>query len=219
MKPFSYLLAPSLLATNHGHLASGLREIEKEKLQWVHLDIMDGHFVPNLSFGPQLLTDLRPTSPLFFDTHLMMQNPLSYLEAFAKAGANGITVHIEPDYSIKEALTTIKRLGCKVGLALNPNTNPNHLKPFLSQVNLILVMTVFPGFGGQAFHPEGLATIAQFAQWRREGLGTYRIQVDGGINVDTAAQCRSHGADTFVCGTAFFKAKNRRSFVREVCLH
>ncbi len=176
-------------------------------LPWVHLDIMDGHFVPNLSFGPETLAALRRGgSRLFFDTHLMLDNPHQFIEPFAQAGADRITVHIEPDYDHVGALQRIRALRKHAGLALNPDTPVSAVEVFLAQVDLILVMTVQPGFGGQAFRPDVLPKIAELDRLRSERNLRFRIEVDGGVDLVTAKSCRAAGADTFVVGTAFFKA-------------
>lgn len=207
------ILAPSILAANHAHLAQGQRIIIEAGLTWVHLDIMDGHFVPNLSFGPKTVADLRKESDLFFDTHLMLDNPQDYIEPFAKAGSQNITIHIEPDIPITETLKAIRSLGCQCGIALNPGTPIASVFPFLELVDLVLVMTVQPGFGGQAFCEEVLSKIQQADAWRREKGLSYRIQVDGGIDEQTGPLCAAYGADTFVAGTAFFKAKDKQAFI------
>lgn len=210
------LLSPSLLAGNHARLAESLAMIEATGLEWIHLDIMDGHFVPNLTWGPQTLADLRPGSKMFFDTHLMLSRPDKYIEAFAKAGAQLITVHVEPEYDIRGTLRRIRELGCRAGIAFNPDIPAERVEPFLEEVDLVLAMTVFPGFGGQSFMPEVLPKIEKLAA-RRETLGlSYRIEVDGGITLATGRQCRDAGTDTFVAGTAFFKAPDKAAFIREL---
>lgn len=210
------LLAPSLLAGNHARLAESLAVIENAGLEWVHLDIMDGHFVPNLTWGPQTLADLRPGSKLFFDTHLMLSNPHRHIDAFAKAGAQLISIHVEPDYDVRGTLRRIRELGCRVGIAFNPDIPAERVEPFLDEVDLVLAMTVFPGFGGQSFIPEVLPKIEKVAAWReRRGL-KYRIEVDGGVNVETGRRCRDAGTDTLVAGSAFFKAADKAAFIREL---
>ncbi len=198
------LLAPSLLAGDHGAFRESLKKVEALGLQWIHLDIMDGHFVPNLSFGPQVLAALRPRSQLFFDTHLMLDNPHRYIEPFAKAGANLISIHVEPDYPIADTLRHIKTLGCQCGLALNPGTPAQALDPYLPHLDLVLVMSVQPGFGGQSFQSSALGKIHYFHTQRQQHGYSYRLEVDGGIDPDTAQLCLAQGADTFVAGTAFF---------------
>ncbi len=214
---FSPIIAPSILAANHARLAEGMRVINDSGVPWVHLDIMDGHFVPNLSFGPQVVADLRPLGTQYFDTHLMLDNPHLYVEAFAKAGANGITIHTEPEYPIAQTLRDIRELGCHCGLSINPGTPVEDLLPYLEQVQLVLLMSVQPGFGGQAFNPAVLDKISTLDGWRKERSLNFRIEVDGGINMETGRLCRARGADTFVCGTAFFKAADKGAFVDASC--
>ncbi len=207
------ILAPSLLAGDHGALAQSAAVVSGLGLKWLHLDMMDGHFVPNLSFGPETLAALRRHgSKLFFDTHLMLSEPHLFIDPFARAGANRITIHIEPAFDHAAALGAIRAHGCKAGIALNPGTPAKAIEPFLGQVDLVLVMTVQPGFGGQAFREDMLPKIAQVDRWRSERGLDLRIEVDGGIEHDTAARCRASGADTFVAGTSFFAAADRAGF-------
>jgi len=211
------LLAPSILAGDHADLASALTVVQSLPVQWLHLDIMDGHFVPNLSFGPQTVADLRKRAPeLFFDVHLMLSRPDQYVEAFAEAGANLITIHAEPEIDHRATLAAIKAQGCQTGIALNPGTPAEAVKPFLAEVDLVLVMTVWPGFGGQSFIEDTVAKMQQIAAWRTELGCDFRLEVDGGINLKTAATCRAAGVDTFVAGTAFFKAEDRTAFLAEI---
>ena len=145
------VVAPSLLAADHGDFAGGIRAVEEAGLGWVHLDIMDGHFVPNISFGPQVVAALRPRTRLHFDVHLMLAHPDRFVAAFAQAGAERLTVHIEADHDMTKTLAAIKAAGLKAGIAMNPDADPRRLLPYLESVDLALCMTVFPGFGGQAF--------------------------------------------------------------------
>jgi ribulose-phosphate 3-epimerase len=207
------LLAPSLLAADHAHLAAGARIVEDLRLPWLHCDIMDGHFVPNLSFGPETLAALRRAgSKLFFDTHLMLSEPHRYIEPFAKAGANLISIHIEPDYDHVTTLARIRALGCQNGIVLNPGTPARAIEHLLPLVDLVLVMTVQPGFGGQSFRRDMLPKITQLRDWRSARGLAFRLEVDGGIDLATAAECRAAGADTFVAGTSFFKAPDKPAF-------
>jgi ribulose-phosphate 3-epimerase len=211
------ILAPSLLAGDHARLAESALLAIGAGVTWLHLDIMDGHFVPNLSFGPETLAALRRDGvKLFFDTHLMLDEPQKFVEAFAQAGADRISIHIEPDYDVVGTLTQIRELRCHAGLVLKPETPAAAVEALLTQVDLVLVMTVEPGFGGQAFLGDMVPKIAQLDAWRRERNLGFRIEVDGGIDLATAAKCRAVGADTFVVGTAFFKAPDPAEFARGI---
>jgi ribulose-phosphate 3-epimerase len=214
--PHSTILAPSILAGDHGHLRSSLGVIEKAHLSWVHLDIMDGHFVPNLSFGPQTVKALRPDSKLFFDVHLMLDNPHRYIDAFLDAGAEQITIHVEPDYPVEETLRYIKSRDCRCGIVLNPDTWADAGKAFLPLCDIVLLMTVQPGFGGQSFRHNVLPKIEQFDDWRQSMGLDYRLEVDGGVDLETAPLCTQRGADTLVAGTAFYKADDQAAFIRTV---
>ena len=208
-------LSPSLLAGDHARLAESVRAVEELGVAWIHLDIMDGHFVPNLSFGPQTLAALRPGSKLFFDTHLMLDEPHRYIEPFAKAGANLISIHIEPAYDHTGTLARIRALGCKCGIVVNPGTPATAIELLLPQVDLVLVMTVQPGFGGQPFRRDMLPKLRQIEAWRRQRNLTFRLEVDGGIDLATATECHAAGADTFVAGTSFYRAADRAGFAAE----
>lgn len=210
------ILAPSILAGDHANLRSSLLEVAEAGLEWIHLDIMDGHFVPNLSFGPQTIKAMRPDTNLFFDVHLMLDNPDQYIDAFLDAGADQITIHVEPDYAVAETLDYIRSKGCKCGVVLNPDTPAETAKPFLEQSDIILLMTVQPGFGGQSFRHDVLPKIETIASWREEYGLAYRLEVDGGIDSDTAALCTARGVDTLVAGTAFFRAPDRAAFIQKV---
>jgi ribulose-phosphate 3-epimerase len=216
------MIAPSLLAANQSCLGQEAERAERSGADRLHLDIMDGHFVPNLSFGPQVVKAIRPLTKLFFDVHLMCSEPEILLEPFAKAGADETIVHVELGEQIPSLIRKIKALGKKVGLAINPPTAIAAVWPLLEQIDLLLVMTVNPGFGGQEFMPECLSKIQQAQVWRHEKNLSYRISVDGGINDQTAAECARAGADTFVAGTSLFGApslkiavSNMRQIVNE----
>ena len=211
--PHSALLAPSLLAGDHANLAASARLVEDLGVKWLHLDLMDGHFVPNLTFGPETLAALRRAgSKLFFDTHLMLAEPQRYIEAFAKVGSNLISIHIEPAYDHRATLARIRALGCQCGIVLNPGTPAAALEPLLDAVDLVLVMTVQPGFGGQPFRRDMLPKLQQIDAWRRERRLNFRLEVDGGIDLTNAIECHAAGADTFVAGTSFFKAGDKSAF-------
>lgn len=211
------ILAPSILAGDHANLAASARIVADLGLSWIHLDLMDGHFVPNLTFGPETLAALRRTgSKLFFDTHLMLSEPHRYIEAFARAGADLISIHIEPAYDHVATLARIRALGCQSGVVVNPDTPATAIEPLLGQVDLVLVMTVQPGFGGQSFRADMLPKLRQIDAWRRERALSFRLEVDGGIDLSNAVDCRAAGADTFVAGTSFFRAADRAAYAAAI---
>ena len=195
-------MAPSLLSADFGNLAEAVGEVSATA-DWLHVDVMDGHFVPNLTLGPPVVESLRRHSGLFFDCHLMMTDPGRYLEAFAKAGADGCTVHVEVG-DTKQLIDQMRSLGLHAGVAANPDTPYEALDPYLETVDLVLCMTVFPGFGGQSFMPEVLPKIRQVHDALEQRHLSVDLEVDGGIDEHTAPLTAAEGANVFVAGSAVF---------------
>lgn len=202
------LIAPSILAADFAHLAEDLERVIAAGADWLHLDIMDGHFVDNISFGPAIVATVRKLTRLPLDVHLMIEHPDHYAPRFVEAGANSITVHVEPEakHDVASSLAAIRAAGCRAGLSLNPATPFSAIEPFLGDIDLLLVMTVHPGFGGQAFRPEMTAKLRDARSWQNLRGITFDVEVDGGINSETAKQCREAGANVFVAGTSIFRA-------------
>ncbi|MCK1238957.1 ribulose-phosphate 3-epimerase [Streptococcus uberis] len=211
---FTNKIAPSILAADYANFASELKRIEETDAEYVHIDIMDGQFVPNISFGADVVASMRKHSKLVFDCHLMVVDPERYVEAYAQAGADIMTIHTESTKHIHGALQKIKAAGMKAGVVINPGTPVSALKPVLKLVDQVLIMTVNPGFGGQAFIPECLEKVEEVASLR-ETLGlTFDIEVDGGVDNKTIAACQKAGANIFVAGSYLFKASDLVSQVQ-----
>lgn len=202
----SLKIAPSILAADYACFAAELARIEKTDAEYVHIDIMDGQFVPNISFGADVVASMRKHSKLIFDCHLMVVNPERYVEAFAQAGADIMTIHVESTLHSHGALQKIRAAGMKAGVVINPGTPVSAVEPLLSLVDQVLIMTVNPGFGGQTFIPDCLEKVAAIAKMRDERGLSFDIEVDGGVDDKTIRACYQAGANVFVAGSYLFKA-------------
>lgn len=201
----SPIIAPSILSADFAKLGEEIRACETAGADWIHIDVMDGHFVPNLTMGPFIVETCRRITRLPLDVHLMIEQPERHLEAFAKAGATTLTVHVETCPHLHRTLQQIKSLGCRAGVVLNPGTPVGALEAVLGEADLVLVMSVNPGFSGQAFIPQSLARVAELRK-RLDGLGSPAwLEVDGGVTAENAGQLREAGATAFVAATAVFK--------------
>jgi ribulose-phosphate 3-epimerase len=209
-------IAPSILSANFAELGNEIKDVEKGGADYIHVDVMDGHFVPNITLGPMIVKAIRPLTSLPLDVHLMIENPSQYIEAFADAGADYITVHVEADPHLHRTIQMIKSKGVKAGVVLNPGTSAESIKPILQDVDMVLLMTVNPGFGGQSFIPSVVPKIKQIREWANEINPTLEIEVDGGINPEKAAICAEAGADVFVAGSAIYNRSDRGAAIEEL---
>ncbi len=212
------ILAPSILSCDYMNMAKDFAKCKEDGCKWLHVDIMDGHFVPNLSFGYSLVKAMRPVTDLVLDVHLMIDTPIKYAENFCKAGADYLTIHVEADTeeNIHKTLDLIRSLGVKPGVVVKPKTPAEAVLPFIEKCDMILVMTVEPGFGGQKFMADMMPKLKKLRQYIEERNPGCHLEVDGGVDLTTCVTCKENGADVLVAGSAFFGCADRAAFVKQI---
>lgn len=211
-------VAPSILAADFNHLGDVLADLKQNGADYVHFDVMDGHFVPNISFGLPVLECVRKETDMVLDVHLMIDRPIRYVERFCEAGADIVTVHVESDTeeNIRKALELVRSCGKRAAVCVKPKTPAEAVLPFLDQCDMILVMTVEPGFGGQSFMADMMPKVHQIRQWIDERRPQCELEVDGGVGLKTGPVCAEAGANVFVAGSAYFKADDPAAFVAAI---
>ncbi|HLR80251.1 MAG TPA: ribulose-phosphate 3-epimerase [Bacillota bacterium] len=209
-------IAPSILSADFSKLAEEIKDVENGGADYIHVDVMDGHFVPNITIGPLIVEAIQPITSLPLDVHLMIENPDQYIPMFVDAGASIITVHQETCPHLHRTIQTIKDAGVKAGVTINPATPVEMIQPILPDVDLVLLMSVNPGFGGQSFIHQTVDKINEVAQWRKELGLSFEIEVDGGVNVETAKRCVDAGADVLVAGSAIFNEEDRKQAIQNI---
>lgn len=210
------LVAPSILSANFAKLGEEVQDVEKKGADWIHVDVMDGHFVPNITLGPAIVSAIRPVTKLPLDVHLMIENPDSYIADFAKAGADYITVHVEATKHLHRTIQNIKSHGVKAGVVLNPATPISSIQHVIQDIDLALFMTVNPGFGGQKFITNVLPKIEEASRMIHSNHLNVLIEVDGGVNEETAKLCKQAGAHVLVAGNAVYNASDREAAIRKI---
>ncbi|HDX9576956.1 TPA: ribulose-phosphate 3-epimerase [Bacillus pseudomycoides] len=209
-------IAPSILSADFSRLGEEIKDVEKGGADYIHVDVMDGHFVPNITIGPLIVEAIRPITSLPLDVHLMIENPDQYIEAFAKAGADIITVHVEACPHLHRTIQLIKSQGIKAGVVLNPHTPVSMIEHVLEDIDMVLLMTVNPGFGGQKFIHSVLPKVKQVADMIRDRNLQVEIEIDGGVNVETAKLCVEAGANVLVAGSAVYNEKDRGAAIAAI---
>ena len=212
------ILSPSILSCDYMNMKRDFDYCKECGVKWLHVDIMDGHFVPNLSFGYSLVQSMRPITDLVLDVHLMITEPIKYAENFCKAGADYLTIHVEADTpeNIKKTLELIRSLGVKPGIVVKPKTSAEEIAEYLPMVDMVLVMTVEPGFGGQKFMADMMPKVKKLREMLDEVNPSCHLEVDGGVDLVTGEVCKANGADVLVAGSAFFKAEDKVAFTKEI---
>ena len=212
------ILSPSILSCDYMNMQKDFEHCKEMGCKWLHVDIMDGHFVPNLSFGYSLVKAMRPVTDLILDVHLMIDTPIKYAEEFCKAGADYLTIHVEADTeeNIHKTLDLIRSMGVKPGIVVKPKTPAEAVLPFLEKCDLVLVMTVEQGFGGQKFMADMMPKVKKLREYIDEKNPTCHLEVDGGVDLVTGEVCKENGADVLVAGSAYFKAEDRGAFVASI---